>query len=63
MSLLAAADFGSMAMCRLLLAAGVDVEERSPITLWTPLHHAAGYGHVSSVQFFRGLFKESGAFY
>ena len=45
MALLAAVQSGSMAMCRLLLAAGVDVEERDPITLLTPLHKAAIYGH------------------
>ena len=35
MSLLAEASHGSMTMCRLLLAAGSDVDEREPITLYT----------------------------
>ena len=45
MSLLAAAQKGSVSMCRLLLAAGGDVEERNPFTLFTPLHKAALCGH------------------
>ena len=50
MSLLAAADEGSVSMCRLLLAAGGDVEEREPIALWTPLHLAAINGHKRIIQ-------------
>ena len=50
MSLLAAASNGSMTMCRLLLAAGADVEEREPLTLCTPLHYAAVYGHEKIIK-------------
>ena len=50
MSLLAAASKGSITMCRLLLAAGGDVEERDPITLFTPLHKAAINGHERIVK-------------
>ena len=50
MSLWAAASKGSMTMCRLLLAAGSDVEERHPITLNTPLHFAAIKGHVRIIE-------------
>ena len=45
MALLNAVLSGSMAMCRLLLAAGADVEERTLIAMDTPLHYAALYGH------------------
>ena len=50
MSLLAAACKGSVSMCSLLLAAGGDVEERDPQTLFTPLHCAAGLGHERIIQ-------------
>ena len=45
MALGAAAQSGDVTRCRLLLAAGGDVEERSPIALYTPLHQAAVCGH------------------
>ena len=41
----AAAYDGSISRCRRLLAAGADVEERTPVTLFTPLHLAAVGGH------------------
>ena len=50
MSLGAAALDGSVTMCRLLLAAGGDVEERQPIALWTPLHYAAINGHERIIE-------------
>ena len=50
MSLLATAQSGNMTMCRLLLAAGVDAEERDPLTLFTPLHKAAIHGHERIVK-------------
>ena len=50
MSLLAVVQEGSVSMCRLLLAAGGDVEERSPRTLFTPLHSAAINGHERIIQ-------------
>ena len=50
MSLLYAAAKGFVSMCRQLLAAGGDVEERSPRILATPLHLAATYGHQRIIQ-------------
>ena len=50
MSLLEAAEDGSVTMCRLLLAAGCDVEERTPKALQTPLHKAAINGHEKIVK-------------
>ena len=50
MSLLYAAQEGSVSMCSLLLAAGADVEERGPRTLDTPLHEAAIRGHERIIQ-------------
>ena len=50
MALVLAASNGPMAMCSLLLAAGVDVEERAPNTLFTPLHQAALRGHERIVK-------------
>ena len=45
MALCLAAYFGSTSMCRLLLAAGSDVEESEPKTQLTPLHFAAIRGY------------------
>ena len=50
MSLLYAAREGLTSMCELLLAAGSDVEERVPITQFTPLHEAAFYGQERIIQ-------------
>ena len=50
MALLYAASKGFVSMCRQLLAAGGDVEERDPIALFTPLHYAAIYGHERIIQ-------------
>ena len=50
MDLLYEAQEGSVSMCRELLAAGGDVEERDPKTLFTPLHSAALYGHERIIQ-------------
>ena len=49
-TLSAAVQSGFMTMCRLLLAAGADVEERDPLTLFTPLHQAAIFGHECIVK-------------
>ena len=38
------------AMCKMLLAAGSDVEKRSPETLSTPLQYAAFQGHERIIQ-------------
>ena len=50
MSLLFAAHDSSLTMCRLLLAAGADVEEREPNTKNTPLHYAAIYGQERTIK-------------
>ena len=47
--LLLAAYYGRADICELLVAAGFDVEERSPKTLATPLHKAAR-GHEMIVK-------------
>ena len=48
--LLAAAQCGHTKVCELLLANGSDLKEKSPITLYTVLHEAAGRGHDSLLQ-------------
>ena len=49
-SLLAAARSGSTLTCRLLLAAGCDVDQRQSNNMFTPLHKAAIQGHERIIQ-------------
>ena len=50
MALLAAASSGSTLTCRLLLAAGCDVDQRDSRNMFTPLHKAAIQGHERIIQ-------------
>ena len=48
--LLAAVQKGFTKVCKLLLAAGSDVREKTSITMFTPLHLAVIYGHEKIIQ-------------
>jgi len=50
-SLRSSAESGDIAMARELISQGVDVNERSGIFSWTPLHIAARNGDLAMVKF------------